>query len=71
MSFPAHYPYKSAEAKERHLAFYDAMAASQWAIESESRIVPTSLDRTFVRISGPRGAPPLVLLPGMSAHSLL
>jgi hypothetical protein len=67
MSFPAHYPYKSAEAKERHLAFYDAMAA----IESESRIVPTSLDRTFVRISGPRGAPPLVLLPGMSAHSLL
>jgi len=31
----------------------------------------TSFGRTFVRISGPDGAPPLVLLPGMTATSLL
>jgi pimeloyl-ACP methyl ester carboxylesterase len=39
--------------------------------EAKERMFLTSLDRTFVRMSGPFGAPPLVLLPGMSAHSLL
>jgi len=34
-------------------------------------MVATSFGQTFVRISGPGGAPPLVLLPGMTATSLL
>jgi pimeloyl-ACP methyl ester carboxylesterase len=34
-------------------------------------MVATSYGQTFVRISGPEGAPPLVLLPGASSTSLM
>jgi pimeloyl-ACP methyl ester carboxylesterase len=34
-------------------------------------MAPTSFGQTFVRISGPAGAPPLVLLPGGTATSLM
>ncbi|WP_309894679.1 hypothetical protein [Archangium sp.] len=37
---------------------------------SESRTVDTSLGRTFVRVSGPPEAPPLVLLHGIGSNSL-
>jgi pimeloyl-ACP methyl ester carboxylesterase len=64
-----HHPFRSAEAKERFLALYDKRA-QQWPVPSESRTVSTSFGSTFVRISGPAGAPPLVLLHGVSGNSL-
>jgi hypothetical protein len=65
-----HHPFRSAQAKERYLQLYDARAKS-WPIESESRMVATSYGQTFVRVSGSPEAPPLVLLPGANAASLL
>ncbi len=67
---PDHYPFKSAEAKEQYLHHYDKRARA-WPVASESRVVETSYGRTFVRISGPVNAPPLVLLPSTSASSLI
>ncbi|MBA4417526.1 MAG: alpha/beta hydrolase [Syntrophus sp. (in: bacteria)] len=47
------------------------MRARQWPVISESRVVDTSYGSTFVRISGPAAAPPLVLLSGAGATSLM
>lgn len=65
-----HHPFRSAQAKDRYLQFYESME-KHWPIASESRMVDTSYGRTFVRVSGPAEAPPLVLLPGANATSLL
>jgi pimeloyl-ACP methyl ester carboxylesterase len=70
MEFPAYHPFRSEKAKERYLSLYD-MRAKQWPVASESVMVNTSWGRTFVRISGPDGAPPLVLLPGAATSSLM
>ena len=64
------HPFRSADAKDEYLDLYDRRAAL-WPVDSESRIVYTAHGKTFVRISGPAGAPPLVLLPGFGAHSLM
>ena len=64
------HPFKSAEAKVRYLAFEDKMA-KKWPIASEERTVQTSFGKTFMRISGPVDAPPLVLLPGGGCNSLI
>ncbi len=64
-----HHPFRSAEAKERYLKFYDLKAA-KWPVPSEERVVRTSFGETFVRISGPADAPPLVLLHGINGNSL-
>jgi pimeloyl-ACP methyl ester carboxylesterase len=64
------HPFKSMEAKERYLAFEDKMAR-RWPIISEERLVQTSFGRTFIRISGPVDAPPLVLLPGGGSNSYI
>lgn len=64
-----HYPYRSAEARERYLAYYDRWADA-WPVESHTRMVETADGQTFVRISGPDGGRPLVLLPGGRACSL-
>jgi len=69
MTIPEHYPYRSAAAKAEYLAFYQRSAA-RWPADSPSRMVPTSFGQTFVRIHGPDGAPPLVLLPGITTSSL-
>ncbi|MDI1434546.1 alpha/beta fold hydrolase [Polyangium sorediatum] len=69
MSFPAFHPFRSAEARARFLARYDERAA-RWPVPCEGREVDTSLGRTFVRVSGRAGAPPLVLLHGVSGSSL-
>ncbi|QOY91504.1 alpha/beta fold hydrolase [Paludibaculum fermentans] len=71
MSVPDYYPYRSAAMKEEYLAHYDALAAKQWPLDSETRMAPTTQGSTFVRISGPADAPPLVLLPGAGATSLM
>jgi pimeloyl-ACP methyl ester carboxylesterase len=65
-----YYPFRSPEAKADYLNFYD-QASELWPVDSETREVETCCGRTFVRISGPASAPPLVLLPGYSAHSLM
>lgn len=65
-----HHPFRSAQAKERYLQLYDAMEKN-WPIKSESLMVDTSYGKTFLRVSGPTDAPPLVLLPGAAANSLL
>ena len=70
MEMSTYHPFRSAEAKEQYLKFYD-MRAQKWPVVSESRMVQTSYGQTFVRVSGPEDAPPLVLLPSANATSLL
>ena len=67
---PSYHPFKSEKAKEQYLNYYDSRAV-QWPVASESKFVETSFGKTFVRISGPTGSPPLVLLPSASASSLI
>jgi pimeloyl-ACP methyl ester carboxylesterase len=71
VAFAAFYPYRSAAARDRYLSFYDDLAAKEWPLASEIRMVPTSFGRTFVRVSGPEDARALVLLPGGGASSLM
>lgn len=66
----AYHPFKSAEAKEVYLTRYDRKA-EEWPVASEARLVNTSYGQTFVRISGPSGAQPIVLLPGAVLNSLM
>jgi len=70
METSAHHPFLSAQAKDAYLSYYDQRAKA-WPVASETRLVDTFLGRTFVRISGPAGAPPLVLLPGSVFNSLM
>lgn len=60
------YPFRSDVARARYLAVYDERAKA-WPVPSATRLVDTSFGRTFVRVSGPEDAPPLVLLPGISS----
>lgn len=71
MTISACYPYRSEAARDTCFAYLDSLAARQWPVASEQRTVPTRYGATFVRISGPAGAPPLVLLPGAGATSLM
>jgi pimeloyl-ACP methyl ester carboxylesterase len=64
------HPFRSVETRDRYLAHYDARA-SAWPVPSEARMVPTDHGDTLVRVSGPVEGPPLVLLPGAWAHSLM
>jgi pimeloyl-ACP methyl ester carboxylesterase len=43
----------------------------KWPVVSEERLVQTSFGKTFMRISGPTDAPPLVLLPGGGCNSFI
>jgi pimeloyl-ACP methyl ester carboxylesterase len=64
------HPFRSAKANAQYLAYEDTMVKS-WPLASEERLVQTSFGKTFMRISGPAGAPPLVLVPGGGANSLI
>lgn len=66
---PPYHPFRSDEARERYLTLYD-MRAKKWPVPSESIMADTSYGQTYVRISGPAAAPPLVLLHGGSGNSL-
>ena len=70
MNMPAYHPFKSVNAKEQYLAYYDTQA-KKWPVDSETRTVDTSYGQTFMRISGSVDKPPLVLIPGLSASSLM
>jgi pimeloyl-ACP methyl ester carboxylesterase len=64
------HPFKSEDAKARYIAFEENMK-KKWPVVSEERTVQTSFGKTFMRISGPVDAPPLVLLPGGGCNSLI
>ncbi len=70
MEMKEYHPFKSSDMKEKYLKMYD-MQARKWPVPSETKFVDTSYGKTFVRISGPINAPPLVLLPGKGANSLM
>ena len=64
------HPFKSAAKMERYLAHYETRAAN-WPVPSTAVSVDTSWGATFVRISGPKDGPPMVLLPGANATGLM
>jgi pimeloyl-ACP methyl ester carboxylesterase len=61
--------FRSDEARRRYLAHYGTIE-KDWPLESQTRTVYTDHGTTFLRISGPAEAPPLVLLPGANTSSL-
>ncbi len=63
-----YHPFKSADAKERYLEFYDNKAKT-WPVDSTSTRISTQYGETFVRISGPVGADSLVLLHGVGGNA--
>lgn len=63
-------PFTSPEARRRFLAHIEMLERS-WPVEYEGRMVRTDDGETFVRVSGPVGAPPVVLLPGGQSSSLV
>jgi len=69
MRYPTFHPFRSQKAKERYLQHYE-MRARSWPVASELLTVDTSFGQTFVRVSGPSNAKPLVLLPSSAATSL-
>lgn len=70
MQLNSYHPFKSEAAKNEYLDYYTNLSA-EWPLESEERMVSTSYGETFIRISGPSDAPPMVLLPGGGATSLM
>lgn len=70
MEFNGFHPFRSEKAKAAYLAYEDKMLRT-WPVTSEERLVQTSFGKTFMRISGPHDAPPLVLLPGGGTNSLI
>lgn len=67
---PPYHPFRSVRARDRYLKRYDECSRA-WPVASETRTVETRAGETFMRVSGPRDGPPLVLLPSASATSLL
>jgi len=63
------HPFKSQEARSRYLTLYDSQARD-WPVVSEELTISTDDGDTFMRISGPVDAPPLVLLPASRASSI-
>ena len=70
MNSKPYYPFRSERAKRRYLERYNNRAAA-WPVPSEERSIDTSFGRTFVRVSGPDGAQPIIMLPGIGSPGLL
>ena len=64
-----HHPFKSAQAKSEYLTFYDKRAEI-WPVDSAVLNIKTTQGNTFVRISGPENAEPIVLLHGAGGNVL-
>lgn len=63
-------PFTSQEARDCFLEHLSDLER-YWPVEYEGRTVLTEHGETFVRISGPINAPPIVLLPGGQSSSLV
>lgn len=61
-------PFRSAAAKSKYLSFYK-MRAMKWSVSFEEKMFHTSFGETYVRICGPKGAQPLVLMHGGGDNS--
>ena len=59
--------FRSEAAREIFLAYYDEWITNKWPVTAESFVAETSWGATWGMVSGPKDAPPLLLLPG--AHS--
>ena len=70
MKFQPYHPFRSEEAKTEYFNFLEKKE-KRWPVVSEDRMVKTSFGETFVRVSGPEGAPPFALLPGAGATSYI
>jgi pimeloyl-ACP methyl ester carboxylesterase len=66
---PPYHPFRSEEAKASYLALYE-QRARDWPVPCDGILAPGAFGETFVRVSGPADAPPLVLLHGISSNSL-
>ena len=64
-----YHPFKTEQAKDEYLKLYDKRA-KEWPAISTTKMVNTSYGQTFVRISGPENAAPLVLMHGVGGNSL-
>ena len=64
----AYHPFRSLDARDRFLKYYDNRA-KLWPVDSETKMIQTSYGKTFVRISGPKDAQALVLLHGDTENS--
>jgi pimeloyl-ACP methyl ester carboxylesterase len=71
MTSPTYFPYRSEAARDQCFSYFDSVAAKQWPETGEERTVSTTHGPTFVRVNGPPGAPPIVLLHGITANSLM
>lgn len=70
MEITEYHPFKSFETKNKFHKMYNKKER-EWPVDFENIVVDTSYGKTFVRISGPKEAPPLVLLHGMNVNSLM
>ncbi|MEJ2146549.1 MAG: alpha/beta hydrolase [Acidobacteriota bacterium] len=64
------YPFRSEQAKAEFEA-HAREVAKAWPVASDTRLLDTPVGRTFVRVSGTAGNPPLILLSGARASSLM
>jgi pimeloyl-ACP methyl ester carboxylesterase len=69
MKMTSFYPFRSEKAKQQYLELYDKKA-ERWPVPSETKMINTSYGQTFIRVSGPESARPLVLLFGATGNSL-
>ena len=58
-----YHPFKSAQAKSNYLTLYDKRA-KLWPVDSVALKIKTTQGKTFVRMSRPENAEPMVLLHG-------
>ena len=70
MSMQQQSPFRTREGEAAYLAAYDA-AMKSWPVPYEEIDVPTRFGTTHVIASGPKAAPPLVLLHGYMATSTM
>lgn len=71
MYFSKNYPFKSQAMKKEYSEFYFKQETDTWPVPFIRKIVTTDYGPTYVRICGPIDAPPLVLLHGITATSLM
>lgn len=67
----SYYPFQSQKAKDAYTAYYRQQEKETWPVPYEDMEVKTSFGTTFIRVSGPSAAPPLILLAGITATSLM